>query len=81
MVEIFKGCTIQSTISDSAHSDSDKQVDKINYSEEKVDARKWLRNDPAEQVDQKNYSDKHVGAITNDSDRQVDAISDSQNWL
>ena len=34
MVEIFKGCTIQSTISDSAHSDSGEQVDNINYSKE-----------------------------------------------
>ena len=34
MVENFKGCTIQSTISDSAHSDSGEQVDNINYSKE-----------------------------------------------
>ena len=33
-IEDFNGFTIQSTISDSAHSDSDKQVDEINYSEE-----------------------------------------------
>ena len=33
MVGNFKGCTIQSTISDSAHSDSYEQVDKINDSE------------------------------------------------
>ena len=32
MVEIFKGCTIQ----------SDEQVDKIIYSEEPSDARNWL---------------------------------------
>ena len=31
MVENFKGCTIQSTISDSAHSDYDEQVDEINF--------------------------------------------------
>ena len=34
MIENFKGCTILSTISDSAHSNSDKPVDKINDSEE-----------------------------------------------
>ena len=34
----FKGCTIQSTISDYANSDSDKQVDSISNSEEQVDA-------------------------------------------
>ena len=33
MVENFKGCTIRSTISDSAHRNSDKQVDEINNSE------------------------------------------------
>ena len=37
IVEIFKGCTIQ----------SDKQVDEIIDSEEHVDARNWLRNDSA----------------------------------
>ena len=62
MVEIFKGCTIRSTISNSAHSNSNKQVDKI--------------NDSTEQVDQINDSDKQVDAIINDSDQQVDAISD-----
>ena len=41
MVEIFKGCSIQ----------SDEQVDKIVDSKEQVDARNWLRNDSAEQVD------------------------------
>ena len=41
MVEIFKGCTIQ----------SDEQVDKIIDSEEHVDARNWLRNDSSKQVD------------------------------
>ena len=70
MVENFKGCTIQSTISDSAHSNSEKQVDEINDFEEQVDARNWLRNYSAEQVDQ-----------INDSDKQVDAISDSENGL
>ena len=39
MVENFKGCTIQSTISDSAHSDYNEQVDKIYDSEEQVDTR------------------------------------------
>ena len=65
MVENFKGCTIQSTISDSEHSDSDKQVDKINDFEGGFDARNWLRNDYAEQVGQ-----------INDYDKQVDSISD-----
>ena len=41
MVENFKGCTIQ----------SDKQVDMIIDSEERVDVRSWLRKDSAEQVD------------------------------
>ena len=50
MVEIFKGCTIQ----------SDKQVDTIIYSKEHVDARNWLRNDSAEQVDVINDSEKIV---------------------
>ena len=81
MVEIFKVCTTQSTISDSAHSDSDKQVDEINDYEEQVDARNWLRNDSAEQVDQINDSDKQVDAIINDSGKQVDAISDSENLV
>ena len=58
MVEIFKGCTIQSTISDSTHSNFNEQVDEINGSEEQVDARNWLRNDSAEQLDQINDSDK-----------------------
>ena len=77
MVENFKGCTIQSTISDSTHSNSDKQVDKINDSEKQVDARNWLRNDSVEQVDQINDSNKRVDAIINDSKKQVDSISDS----
>ena len=38
MVEIFKGCTIQLTISNSANRDSNGQVDEINYSEERVSA-------------------------------------------
>ena len=62
MVEIFKGYTIPSTISN-----SEKQVDKIKDSEERVDARNWIRNNSAEQVGQ-----------INDSDKQVDAISDSK---
>ena len=78
MVENFKGCTIQSTISDSAHSGSDEQVDKINDSEEQVDAKNWLRNDSTEQVDQINDYDKEVDAIKNDSNKQVDATSDSK---
>ena len=78
MVEIFKACTIQSTISDSAHSDSNEQIDKINDYEEQVDAGNWLGSDSAEQVDQINDSDKQVGAIINDYDKKVDAISDTQ---
>ena len=31
MVEIFKGCTIQSTIRNSANSNSDEQVDEIKF--------------------------------------------------
>ena len=58
MVENFKGCTIQSTISNSAHRNSDKQVDKINDSKEQVDARNWLRNDFIAQFDQINDSEK-----------------------
>ena len=81
MVENFKGCTIQSTISKSTHSDSDKQVDEINDSEEQVDARNWLRNDSAEQVDQINDSDKNIDAIINYSNKQVDAISDSEKMV
>ena len=78
MVENFKGCTIQSTIKDSAHSNSDEQVGEINASEEQVDARNWLRNDFAEHVDQINYSNKQVDAITYYSYKKVDAISDSE---
>ena len=72
MVENFKGCTIQSTIRNSAHRYSNKHIDEINDSEEQFGARNWLRNDPAEQVDQINDSDKHVDAIINYSDKQVD---------
>ena len=38
MIKQFKGCTIQSTINDSAQYDSDKQVEAINDSDKKVDA-------------------------------------------
>ena len=78
MFENFKGCTTQSTISNSAHSHSEKQVDEINDSEEQVDARNWLINDCVEQVDQINDSEKQVDAIINDSNKQVDATSDSE---
>ena len=81
MVKNFKGCTIQSTIRDFTHSDSDKQVEEINDSKEQVDARNWLRNDSSEQVDQINESDKQVYAIKNDSNKQVDAISDSKRMV
>ena len=69
-IKIFNGCTIQSTINDSVYIESDEKVDKINNSEEQIDARNWLRNDSAEQADQ-----------INDSDKKDDAISDSKNWL
>ena len=36
-IKEFKGYTIQSTISDSEHSDSEEQVDAISHSEEQVD--------------------------------------------
>ena len=38
MIKEFKGCTIQSTINDSAYYNSDGQVDAISDSEEQVDA-------------------------------------------
>ena len=50
MVEIFKGCTIQ----------SDKQVDTVIDSKEHVDERNWLRNDSTKQVDVINDSEKLV---------------------
>ena len=50
MVDIFKGCTIQ----------SDEQVDTLIDSKEHVDARNWSRNDSAEQVDVINDSEKLV---------------------
>ena len=78
MIENFKGCTIQSTISNSAHIDSNERVDKINDSEEPVGARNWLRKDITEQVDQINDSDKQVDAIIYISNKQVDAIGDSK---
>ena len=37
-IKQFKGCTIQSTISNSAHSNSKEQVDAIRNSEEHIDA-------------------------------------------
>ena len=48
IIEIFKGCNIQSTISNSALRDSNKQFHEINDSDEQVDTRNWLRNDSAE---------------------------------
>ena len=71
-VENSNRCTIQSKMSGSAHSNSDKQVDEINDSEEQVYARNWLRNDYSKQIDQINDSDKQVDAIINDS---------KKNWL
>ena len=38
MIKQFKGCTIQSAISDYKHSDSEEQVDAIIDYEEQVDA-------------------------------------------
>ena len=46
-IKEFKGCTTQSTISDSAHSNSEEQVDSISNYEEQVDAI----NDSEELVD------------------------------
>ena len=46
-IKEFKGCTIQSTISDSAQYDSNKQVDAINDSNKQVD----IINDSEELVD------------------------------
>ena len=74
MVEHFKGCTIQSAFSNSTHSNSDKHVDEINDSEEQFDTRNWLRNKYVEQIDQMNDTDKQVDAITDFSDERVDAI-------
>ena len=71
MIKQFKGCTIQSTISDSAQYDSDKQVEAINDSDKKVDAI----NDSDKQVDAINDSDKQVNAINN-SEELVDVGSD-----
>ena len=50
-IKYLKGCTIQSTISDSAYSDSDEQVDAISDSEE--------------QVDTINYPNELVDAVSN----------------
>ena len=70
----FKGCTVQSTIRNSAHSDSNEQVDKIKISEEQVDAKNWLKNDYTEHVYQINDSDKQVGAI---SDSEILVVTGS----
>ena len=37
-IKEFKGCVIRSTISNSAHSNSEEKVDAISYSKEQVDA-------------------------------------------
>ena len=50
IVEIFKGCSIQ----------SDEQVDEIVDSKEQLDARNQLRNDSAKPVDELNNSEKLV---------------------
>ena len=71
-IKEFKGCTIQSTIKDFGYYDPDEKVDTINYYEEQVDVRNWLKNDSGEQVDPINDSDKHVDAIS-DSKKLVDA--------
>ena len=38
-IKNFKGCTIQSTINNSVNYESNEQLDKINDSEEQIDAR------------------------------------------
>ena len=58
MIKVFKGCKIQSTISNSAQYDSDKQVDAINDSDEQVDDD----NDSNEQVNDINYYQELVDA-------------------
>ena len=63
------GVLVQSTISNSVHIDSDKQVVEINDSEEQVDIKNWLRNDSTKQVDQINDTKKQVDATINDSDK------------
>ena len=61
MVEIFKGCNIQ----------SDEQVDEIVDSKEQVDTRNWLRNDSFEQVDVLKNSEN---LIVDGSDPKSDLI-------
>ena len=61
----FKGFTIKSTIRNSAHSNSEEQVDAINDSEEQVDDI----HDSEEQVDDMNNSEELIDAI---SDRKSD---------
>ena len=46
-IKQFKGCTIQSTISDYAHSDSKEQVNAIRNSEELVDAVSDPKSNPS----------------------------------
>ena len=70
-IKEFKGCTIQSAISNSAQYDSDKQIDAINDSDEKVDAI----NDSNEQVDAINNSEELVDAGSNPTS---DPSSDSK---
>ena len=61
MFQAFKGCTIQSTINNSAYYNYDKQVDAINDFEEQVDAI----NDSEEHVDAiRNYKEL-VGNVSN----------------
>ena len=45
-IKEFKRCKIQATISDSAHSNSEEQVDTINNSEELVDAVSNPKSNP-----------------------------------
>ena len=61
MVEIFKGCSIQ----------SDKQVDEIFDSKEQFEARNWLRNDSTEQVDVLINSEN---LVVDGSDPKIDPI-------
>ena len=59
-IKEFKGCTIQSTIIDSTHSDSDEQVDAISDYDEQVDAI----SNSKEQVDAINDSEELIHTVS-----------------
>ena len=61
MIKQFKGCTIQSIISNSARSNYKEQVDAISDSEEQVDAI----SDSNKQVDSISNSEELVEAVSN----------------